>query len=361
MVGRVVVPCAELTDTLGFFTDTLGMRLQRIFPADNPREADLSGGGLSLRLVRSADADGSATLLEMDATVDLRPGSLVAPNGTRVEVVERSRRFELPPLQQELVVSRLVDADEFGAGRAGMGYRDLIPGRLGGRFIASHIRIAEGGAVPDYPHFHRIRFQLIYCRRGWVRVVYEDQGDPFVLEPGDCVIQPPEIRHRVLESSPGLEVVEVGCPAEHDTFADHDMTLPTGRLLPDRDYGGQRFVRHVAADATWVPWRVSGWEVRHAGVAEATDGLAAVRTVRPTGDPVDDSLSAHDGELLFVFVLEGSVTLDTGDAVRRLDGGDSVTVPAGLGHAFVEPSPDTQLLEVSLPALPGFTPATGGG
>ena len=46
---------------------------------------------------------------------------------------------------------------------------------------------------------------MIYCMKGWVRLVYEDQGEPFLLEPGDCVLQPPEIRHRVLESPPGLD------------------------------------------------------------------------------------------------------------------------------------------------------------
>src|SRR6185436_13024852 len=106
-------------------------------------------------------------------------------------------------------------------GRAGMRYRDLIPGRQGGRFIASHIAIPEGGPVADYVHHHFVRVQLIYCHRGWVRVVYEDQGAPFMLEAGDCVLQPPGIRHRVLESSVGLEVIEIGSPAVHETFADH--------------------------------------------------------------------------------------------------------------------------------------------
>ena len=99
-----------------------------------------------------------------------------------------------------------------GQGRAGMLYRDLIPGRLGGRYIASHITIPEGGPVADWVHFHRIALQMIFVRRGWVRVVYEDQGEPFVMNAGDLVLQPPEIRHRVLESSPGLEVVEISAP-----------------------------------------------------------------------------------------------------------------------------------------------------
>ena len=50
------------------------------------------------------------------------------------------------------------------------------------------------------------------------------------MHPGDCVLQPPEIRHRVLEASSGLEVVEIGCPAEHETLGDLDMALPNARI-----------------------------------------------------------------------------------------------------------------------------------
>jgi hypothetical protein len=42
--------------------------------------------------------------------------------------------------------------------------------------IASHIRIPDGGPVPDMVHFHKVGFQLIFCIKGWVDVVYEDQG-----------------------------------------------------------------------------------------------------------------------------------------------------------------------------------------
>ena len=60
-----------------------------------------------------------------------------------------------------------------------MQHRNLIHGRLGGRLIASHIRIPNGGRVADYVHHHHVRIQMINCYKGWVRVVYEDQGEPF--------------------------------------------------------------------------------------------------------------------------------------------------------------------------------------
>ena len=91
---------------------------------------------------------------------------------------------DLPPFEPEFV---LACGGASGEGRAGMHYRDLIPGRLGGRYIASHITIAQGGPVADWVHYHLIAFQLICIRSGWVRVVYEDQGAPFIMAAGDMV------------------------------------------------------------------------------------------------------------------------------------------------------------------------------
>ena len=257
-MAQVLLPCRDLAATLAFFTDRLGFKVNLIFPADSPHTAVISGHGLTLRLETGAPTAPITLrlLCDLAALPAATPHVLTSPDGTRIELVEARLPVEVPAGTQEFVLSRM--GDDWGIGRAGMQYRDLIPSRLGGRFIASHIRIPVGGPVPDYVHFHRIRFQMIYCKAGWARLVYEDQGEPFLFHAGDCVLQPPEIRHRVLEASDGLEVIEVGCPALHETFADHAMSLPTPHLLPERDFGGQRFVRHVAAEARWLPWRATG-------------------------------------------------------------------------------------------------------
>ncbi len=350
--AHVVLPCADLAGTLPFFLDDLGMRVVTIWPADHPRYAVVEGHGVRLALDPGAEvAPGLVRLrcAEPDAVAGGRR-TLTAPNGTLIELVDADPPVVVPPLRSGLVVSRAAEAGEDGAGRAGMRYRDLIPDRHGGRFIASHIAIPDGGPVPDYVHFHKIRFQMIYCRTGWVKVVYEDQGEPFVMHAGDCVLQPPRIRHRVLEASPGLEVVELACPAEHETHADADLQLPTGHVDPARDFEGQRFVRHVAAGATWSPWRSSGFEARDVGIADATAGLAGVRVARRVGDaPVTDW--SHQGELLFLFVLDGSVVIrSAGHDDERLVAGDSVSVPPGLVHSLTDVSPDLAFLEVTLPA-----------
>lgn len=250
--------------------------------------------------------------------------------------------------QDGFVISRLNAAnDTWYVGRAGMLYRDLIPGRLGGRFIASHIRIPDGGETQDYVHYHKALVQLIYCKAGWARVVYEDQGPPFVLEAGDCVLQPPEIRHRVLESSAGLEVIEVACPAEYETRADHEMELPTREVLPERLFGGQRFALHRARGANWAPWRLDGFEARDTGVAAATNGLAVARVVKS-----DSAITAMDGgrsgELLFLFILQGALGIKSqGHGNHQLQAGDSCVIPAGVNYGL-EADAGLEMLEVSL-------------
>jgi quercetin dioxygenase-like cupin family protein len=323
----------------------------------------LSGHGLSLRLQPGDHlGQGAAGTIRLVCTDPHALGGgddvLIAPNGTRVELIDADAPMVVPPSSASLVVAKVADDPNFGVGRAGMQYRDIIPGRQGGRFIGSHIRIPQGGPVPDYVHYHKVRFQMIYCHKGWVQLVYQDQGEPFVLQAGDCVLQPPEIRHRVLESSAGLEVIELGCPAEHETLADHDTPLPTGRSLAERDFGGQRFVRHVAANATWHSWRVPGFASRDIGIGAATDGLAGVRVAKPAVfGATEPSFATHDAEFFFVFVLRGSVTFehlaDPRTALvagrHELVEGDTVVVPAGLPHRLIHWSTDFELLDVTLP------------
>jgi quercetin dioxygenase-like cupin family protein len=343
--AEVQLPCADLRPALAFFVGELGFRIETIFPADDPQVASLSGHGLRLRL---APGDGDPGVIRLASRAGDAGQVLVAPNGTRVELVDPDPPIAVPPLKPEFVITPAADGPQAGEGRAGMLYRDLIPSRLGGRFIASHISIPQGGPVADWVHFHKIRFQMIFCRRGWVRVVYEDQGPAFVMQAGDCVLQPPRIRHRVLESSPGLEVVEIGCPALHETLADHDMALPTPVTEPGRDFGGQRFLRHVAAETPWMDHAGTGFERRDTGMAEATAGLADARVVRPAGAR-GFTAPPHDGELLFGFLLEGSATLDHRGA-HALGPADAFVVPAGEAWGLTNASADLELLEVILPA-----------
>ena len=292
----------ELRDDIPFFTKVLGMRMDMIYPADDPSVAVFSGYGLRVRIEAGATEPPGTLRILTDDPDGFADGQrmLSAPNGTRVEIAELNPPLVLPETIHSFVVRRLADQTPWVIGRAGMHYRDLIPDRLGGSIIASHIRIPDGGPVPDMVHFHKVGFQLIFCYRGWVDVVYEDQGPPIRLTAGDCFIQPPEIRHRVLEASDGIEVIEIGVPAEHITEIDHEMELPTPHLRPNREWQGQKFVFNEGAKADWQPARLPGFIARDTTIAINTKGVAGVQVIRKgQGDPV---WTCHDADIHFSFV-----------------------------------------------------------
>ena len=345
--AEVCLNTTDLRADLGFFSKTLGMRMDMIYPADDPSVAVFTGHGLRVRLEQGAGSVGHLRIATDDGFAD-GATALAAPGGTTIDVVPLNPPLVLPETDHAFVVRRLADQAPWVIGRAGMHYRDLIPNRLGGSIIASHIRIPDGGPVPDMVHFHRVGFQLIFCYKGWVDVVYEDQGPPIRLTAGDCFIQPPEIRHRVLEASDGIEVIEIGVPAEHITEIDHDMILPTPHLRPDREWEGQKFVFNQGAKAEWAPFRLPGFIARDTTIALNTKDVAGVQVVRRgDGAPV---WAKHDADIHFCFVMEGTMTLEGEDkAPFQLSAGDAFVIPPDMATRFSDPSDDIELLEVTLP------------
>lgn len=347
--AEVSLSTTDLRADLGFFGGTLGMRLDMIYPADDPSVAVYSGHGLRVRLDQDVDSrPGDLRILTDDPGFADGAISLVSPGGTRVAILPLDPPLVLPETDHAFVVRRLADQAPWVIGRAGMQYRDLIPSRLGGSIIASHIRIPDGGPVPDMVHFHKVGFQLIFCYRGWVDVVYEDQGPPIRLTAGDCFIQPPEIRHRVLEASDGIEVIEIGIPAEHVTEIDHEMVLPTPHLCPDREWQGQKFVFNEGANAKWVPSHLPGYIARDTTIAANTKGVADVQVLRHgQGDP---DWATHEFDIHFTFVMEGTLQLEgEGHAPTQLSPGDAFVIPPGMNTRYSDPSDDLELLQVTLP------------
>ena len=55
--AEIIVPSSDIRDDLAFFTKTLSLRLEQIYPADDPAVAVLSGHGVRLRLDSRCPAD----------------------------------------------------------------------------------------------------------------------------------------------------------------------------------------------------------------------------------------------------------------------------------------------------------------
>ena len=287
----IEIDADQFDATVARYVDELGYRLDAIFPADAPRVARLSGNGEQLE-IRSISSN-----------------------------VQR----QAPAASSRLYV-RQASTGDWIRGRAGMQYRDLVPDRCGGGLIASHIRIPEGGPVADYVHHHHVQFQMIMCLQGWVRVVYEDQGPSFVMQAGDLVVQPPHIRHRVLECSDAFAALEIACPAEHETLVEHELQLPNATVNVERNFSGQRFLRHRAADAKWTPETDS--DTCRTNVAQVTGGLADAWLERDLHGEFLRELPATE-KPLFGFVLSGSASATSAGIEHALSADSAFLLQAG--------------------------------
>src|SRR5437660_116376 len=91
--AEVLLPCTDLGPTLAFFVGELGFRVETILPADEPRVASLSGYGLRLRL---APGRGDPGVIRLACRPADWARELIAPNGTRVELVDPDPPIEVP-------------------------------------------------------------------------------------------------------------------------------------------------------------------------------------------------------------------------------------------------------------------------
>jgi mannose-6-phosphate isomerase-like protein (cupin superfamily) len=117
--------------------------------------------------------------------------------------------------------------------RSFMEYRDLgVEKATHGQFRAHVIRIKKDGpGAHDLHttglHSHKCDFQMFYLLKGWMRFVYEGQGE-HTFHAGDCVVQPAGIVHNELECSDDVEVLEIYSPAVHETVKVEKMPEAVG-------------------------------------------------------------------------------------------------------------------------------------
>ena len=57
---------------------------------------------------------------------------------------------------------------------------------------------------------------MIYVLKGWIRSEFEGQGE-VTMRAGTAWLQPPRIKHTVLDYSDDCELLEIILPAEFDT------------------------------------------------------------------------------------------------------------------------------------------------
>jgi quercetin dioxygenase-like cupin family protein len=118
------------------------------------------------------------------------------------------------------VKSHLNEADFKADGlRTYAHYRDLgIKNATNGMAVAHVIRF-KGACDPKLvskKHFHEAEFQMIYVLKGTMVTEIDGHG-AHTMNAGDAWLQPHGCVHKVLDYSPGCEVLEIVLPANFKT------------------------------------------------------------------------------------------------------------------------------------------------
>lgn len=142
---------------------------------------------------------------------------------TRVAAPPR-RKVAAPRLKaaaptQRFAVSHLNEADFLKDGlRSYALYRDLGIAAASGGLCQAHVIRLLSPCTDEVRkrHLHEAELQLIYVLQGWVKNEFEGEGVQ-MMSAGSCWLQPPGIKHTVLDYSADVELLEIIVPADFKT------------------------------------------------------------------------------------------------------------------------------------------------
>jgi len=121
--------------------------------------------------------------------------------------------------KQAFTVSHL-DEEDFALGlRRYAKYRDLGMAQATGGMVQAHVIRFVPPCEPQEVsklHYHEVDFQMVYVLKGWIKTELEGEG-AHTMRAGSAWLQPPRIRHRVLDYSDDCEVLEIVLPADFKT------------------------------------------------------------------------------------------------------------------------------------------------
>lgn len=124
--------------------------------------------------------------------------------------------------RQHFVVTHLNEADfKTGGLRDYSAYRDLAVAEATNGLARAHVIRMIAAYRPELSvrHHHDVRFQMVYCLKGWFETEFEGAGRHRLVA-GSSWVQPPGIRHTVVGWSDDCELLEILMPAEHETAND---------------------------------------------------------------------------------------------------------------------------------------------
>ncbi len=131
----------------------------------------------------------------------------------------RSAAKAKPRRKHSFVASHLREEDFEGGLRRYAKYRDLGMSKATGGMVQAHVIRFVPPCLPEEVsklHFHDVEFQMVYVLKGWIKTELDGQG-AVTMQTGSAWIQPPRIKHKVLDYSDDCEVLEIVLPADFET------------------------------------------------------------------------------------------------------------------------------------------------
>lgn len=134
----------------------------------------------------------------------------VAPSKPRAAAAKKPQRF---------TVSHARDGEFKSDGlRPYACYRDLGIAAASGGLCQAHVIRLIGPCTDEVRkrHYHETELQLIYVLKGWMKNEFEGHGEQ-LMQAGSCWLQPPNIKHTLLDYSDDCAVLEIIVPADFKT------------------------------------------------------------------------------------------------------------------------------------------------
>jgi mannose-6-phosphate isomerase-like protein (cupin superfamily) len=131
----------------------------------------------------------------------------------------RSKAKARPRAKQRFTVSHPSDTDFAGGLRRYAKYRDLGISAATDGLVQAHVVQFVPPCRPEEVsklHYHDVDFQMVYVLKGSIKTELEGQG-AITMREGSCWIQPPRVRHKVLDYSDDCQVLEIVLPADFKT------------------------------------------------------------------------------------------------------------------------------------------------
>jgi hypothetical protein len=149
-----------------------------------------------------------------------RPAPKAAAKRAAPKPAAKPTRLKAKAPPQRFAVSHLREKDFKRDGlRAYALYRDLGIGDASGGLAQAHVIRLLTPCTDEVRkrHIHDLELQLVYVLKGWIKNEFEGHGEQ-IMRQGTCWLQPPNIKHTVLDYSEDCEMLEIVVPAEFKTI-----------------------------------------------------------------------------------------------------------------------------------------------